>query len=139
MASLRAQRIVHQAVDGMTPRPTLRRTGLRPVGACVADERSAGGRVQVRVTYQLTGVPGSVARELVRQARDAWVERGYEFQGKDGDWADPFPCVSMRTPGDDFWMTALTGVLDKGKGEGLAAISVTSPCFAAGSPASGGS
>lgn len=105
----------------MTPRPTLRRTGLRPVGACVADEHSAGGRVQVR------------------QARDAWVERGYEFQGKDGDWADPFPSVSMRTPGDDFWMTALTGVVDRAKGEGMAAISVTSPCFAAGSPASGGS
>ncbi|MGA5319848.1 hypothetical protein ACPCIU_05360 [Streptomyces seoulensis] len=105
----------------------------------MADAHSAGERVQVRLTYQLTGVPGSVARKLVRQARDAWVKRGYEVQGKDGDWSDPFPSVSMRTPGDDFWMTALTGVLDKAKGEGLAAVSVTSPCFAAGSASSGGS
>lgn len=38
----------------------------------------------------------------------------------------------MRTVPDDFWMTALTGVVDKAKGEGLAAITVTSPCFGAG-------
>ncbi|MGC4995802.1 hypothetical protein [Streptomyces sp. DT195] len=130
-ATDRAEEVVQEAVAGMSPKPTLRRTGLRPLGACVADEHSAGERVQVRLTYQLTGVPGKDAKKLVRQARDAWVKRGYEFQGSDGDWSDPFPSVSMRTVPDDFWMTALTGVLDKAKQEGLAAISVTSPCFAA--------
>lgn len=44
-ATPRAQQIVHQAVDRMTPRPTLRRTGIRPLGACVADAHSAGERV----------------------------------------------------------------------------------------------
>ncbi|MEV5340732.1 hypothetical protein AB0K93_20005 [Streptomyces sp. NPDC052676] len=91
--------------------------------------------MQVRLTYQLTGVPGGAAKELVRQARDAWVKRGYKFQSSDADWSDPFPSVSMRTVPDDFWMTALTGVVDRAKGEGLAAISVTSPCFAADSVA----
>ncbi|MFF9392674.1 hypothetical protein [Streptomyces griseoluteus] len=130
-ATDRAEEVVQEAVAGMSPKPTLRRTGLRPLGACVADEHSAGERVQVRLTYQLTGVPGQDAKKLVRQARDAWVERGYKFQSSDGDWTDPFPSVSMRTVPDDFWMTALTGVLDKAKQEGLAAISVTSPCFEA--------
>ncbi|MFF8725560.1 hypothetical protein ACF073_03575 [Streptomyces sp. NPDC015171] len=139
-ATERAEEIIRQAVDGMSPKPTLKRTGLAPVGACVADDHSAGERQQVALSYQLTGVPGSEAKKLVRQARDAWVKRGYEFQGSDGDWSDPFPSVSMRTVPDDFWMTALTGVVDKAKGEGLAAISVTSPCFAAdGSGGSGGS
>ncbi|MGA5037924.1 hypothetical protein ACPCA8_12780 [Streptomyces capoamus] len=130
-ASARAEEIVHQAVEGMSPRPTLKRTGLRPLGACVArDDGGPDDRVQYRLTYQLTGVPGSDAKALVRQARDAWVKLGYKFQSEDGDWSDPFPSVSMRTEPDDFWMTALTGVVNRAKGEGLAAISVTSPCFA---------
>ncbi|MER6571901.1 hypothetical protein ABT288_38430 [Streptomyces sp. NPDC001093] len=132
-ATKRAEEIIHQAVDGMSPKPTLKRTGLAPVGACVADDHSAGERQQVALSYQLTGVPGTEARKLVRQARDAWVKRGYKFQGSDADWSDPFPSVSMRTVPDDFWMSALTGVVDKAKGEGLAAITVTSPCFAANS------
>ncbi|MGW7253945.1 hypothetical protein [Streptomyces sp. NPDC054834] len=127
----RAEEVIHEAVDGMSPKPTLKRTGLSPVGACVADDHSSGERRQVALTYQLTGVPGSAAKKLVRQARDAWVKKGYKFQNSDGDWSDPFPSVSMRTVPDDFWMTALTGIVDKAKGEGLAAISVTSPCFAA--------
>ncbi|MEU7055154.1 hypothetical protein [Streptomyces sp. NPDC046197] len=130
-ATKRAEEIIHQAVDGMSPKPTLKRTGLTPVGACVADDHSAGERQQVTLSYQLTGVPGTEAKTLVRQARDAWVKRGYKFQSSDADWSDSFPSVSMRTVSDDFWMTALTGVVDKAKGEGLAAISVTSPCFAA--------
>jgi hypothetical protein len=131
-AMRRAEEIVHEAVDGMTPKPTLKRTGMSPVGACVADDHSAGERRQVALSYQLTGVPGADAKKLVRQARDAWVKLGYKFQSSDGDWSEPFPSVSMRTVPDDFWMTALTGVVDKAKGEGLAAISVTSPCFVAG-------
>ncbi|WP_018564793.1 hypothetical protein [Streptomyces sp. PsTaAH-124] len=130
-ASKRAEAIVHEAVDGMSPRPALKRTPLRQLGPCLADEHSSGERVQVRLTYQLTGVPGGAAKKLVRQARDAWVERGYPFQDADADWSQPFPSVSMRTVPDDFWMTALTGVVDRAKGDGLAAISVTSPCFAA--------
>ncbi|MGW2614410.1 hypothetical protein [Streptomyces sp. NPDC001500] len=130
-ASKRAEEVVHQAVDGMSPKPTLKRTGLRPLGACVAsDDGGSDDRVQYRLTYQLIGVPGSKAKTLVRQARDAWVKLGYKFQSSDADWSDPFPSVSMRTEPDDFWMTALTGVVDRAKGEGLAAISVTSPCFA---------
>jgi hypothetical protein len=132
-ATQRAEEVVHQAVDGMSPRPVLKRTGLRPVGPCLADDHSSGERVQVRITYQLTEVPGDAAKKLVRQARNSWVKRGYEFQGSDADWSDPFPSVSMRTVPDDFWMTALTGVVDRAKGEGLAAISVTSPCFDANS------
>ncbi len=130
-ATDRAEAIVHEAVDGMSPKPTLKRTPLESLGPCLADDNSSGKRMQAHVTYQLTGVPGSAAKKLVRQARDAWVKRGYTFQNSDGDWSDPFPSVSMRTVPDDFWMTALTGVVDRAKGEGLAAISVTSPCFAA--------
>lgn len=130
-AAARAEEIVHEAVDGMSPEPTLKRTGLRPLGACVArDDGGAEDRVQYRLTYQLTGVPGSKAKALVRHARDAWVKLGYKFQSSDADWSEAFPSVSMRTEPDDFWMTALTGVVDRAKGEGLAAISVTSPCFA---------
>ncbi|MEU3029264.1 hypothetical protein ACPCBC_18530 [Streptomyces incarnatus] len=59
----------------MSPEPTLQRTGLNPVGACLADDHSAGERRPVTLSYRLTGV------------------------------------------------------VDKAKGEGLAAITVTSPCF----------
>ncbi|MFF8638701.1 hypothetical protein ACF052_31355 [Streptomyces pilosus] len=130
-ATQRAEEVIHEAVDEMSPQPVLKRTGLRPVGPCLADEHSTGERVQVRITYQLTEVPGHVAKSLVRQARDAWVNRGYDFQSADADWSDAFPAVHMRTVPDDFWMTALTGVVDRAAGDGLAAISVTSPCFAA--------
>ncbi|MCT7355119.1 hypothetical protein N4P33_23625 [Streptomyces sp. 15-116A] len=129
-AMKRAEEVVHEAVDGMSPKPTLKRDGMEPVGPCAADYHTTRQRKQVRIAYQLTGVPGNAAKKLVRQARDAWVARGYEFQVSDGDWSDPFPDVSMRTVPDDFWMTALTGVVDRKKGEGLAAITVTSPCFA---------
>ncbi len=57
------------------------------------------------------------------------MKKGYKFQSSDADWSDPFPTVSMRTDRDDFWMDAITGVVDKEKGEGLASIGVTSPCF----------
>ncbi|WP_237409175.1 hypothetical protein [Streptomyces sp. M2CJ-2] len=129
-ATKRAEEVIHQAVDGMSPQPTLKRTGLRSVGPCLADDHATGERVQVHITYQLTDVPGDAAKKLVRQARDVWVKHGYEFQGSDADWSAPFPSVSMRTVPDDFWMTALTGVVDRAKTEGLASVSVTSPCFA---------
>ncbi|MBP2049288.1 hypothetical protein J2Z21_002219 [Streptomyces griseochromogenes] len=67
-ATKRAEEIIHQAVDGMSPKPILRRTGLRPVGACVADEHSAGERQQVSLSYQLTGVPGTEALQQVPMA-----------------------------------------------------------------------
>ncbi|WP_189978688.1 hypothetical protein [Streptomyces capoamus] len=128
-ATRRAEEIIHQAVDGMSPEPTLERVPLAPIGACLADEHSSGERVQVQLTYRLSGVPGSAAKQLVRQARDAWVKRGYAFQSSDADWNDPYPTVSMRTERDDFWMDAITGVMDKEKGTGVASLGVTSPCF----------
>ncbi|BCM68839.1 MULTISPECIES: hypothetical protein [Streptomyces] len=130
-AMKRAEEIIHQAVDGMSPKPTLKRVGPVPIGACVArDDGGSDDRVQLSLTYQLTGVPAGQAKSLVRQARDAWVKRGYKFQSSDADWSDPFPTVSMRTEPDDFWMDAITGVLDRAKGTGVASIGVTSPCFA---------
>ncbi|MEU2687730.1 hypothetical protein ABZ654_28375 [Streptomyces hygroscopicus] len=136
-ATKRAEEIIHQAVDGMSPKPTLKRSGPVPVGPCVADDHGSDDRLQLSLSYDLTGVPGSAAKKLVRQARDAWVKQGYTFQDSDEDWSKPFPKVNMRTEPDDFWMDAVTGVVDRAKGEGLASIGVTSPCFApAGEPAS---
>ncbi|MEU3371871.1 hypothetical protein ABZ734_15555 [Streptomyces sp. NPDC006660] len=130
-AIARAEEILHQAVDGMTPRPTLKAVRRASVGPCLADDESEDGRVQVRLGYQLAGVPGAQAKDLVKQAREAWRKRGYEFQSPDAarDRTGPFPSVFMRTPSDDFWMDATTGVVDRASGEGLAAITVTSPCF----------
>ncbi|MGW7460782.1 hypothetical protein [Streptomyces sp. NPDC054797] len=127
----RAEEIIHQAVDGMSPKPTLERMGHAPVGACIArnDSRS-DDRVQVTVVYKLTGVPGAEAQNLVRQGRDAWLKQGYKRNTSgEVDWSTPFPTVYMRTGPDDFWMDAVTGVLDRAKGEGLASLKVTSPCF----------
>ncbi|MFF9401574.1 hypothetical protein [Streptomyces sp. NPDC014744] len=127
----RAEEIIQQAVASMSPKPTLERMGPQPVGACIArDDHGPDDRVQVTVAYKLTGVPGTEARNLVRQARDAWLKQGYKYNssGKD-DWSGPFPSVYMRTEPDDFWMDALTGVVDRAKGEGLASLGVTSPCF----------
>lgn len=129
-AARRAEEIIHQAVDGMSPKPTLKRIGPAPVGPCIArDDHGSDNRLQISLSYQLTGVPGSVAKKLVRQARDAWVMQGHKFQSSDADWSKPFPSVRMRTVSDDFWMDAVTGVVDRAKGEGLASIGVTSPCF----------
>lgn len=127
----RAEEIIHQAVDGMSPKPKLERIGPAPVGACIArDDHGPDDRLQVSLTYKLTGVPGSKAKSLVRQATDAWVKLGYKFQSSDPDWSKPFPNVSMRTVSDDFWMDAVTGVVNRATGEGLASVGVTSPCFA---------
>ncbi|WP_258382477.1 hypothetical protein [Streptomyces sp. NTH33] len=126
----RAEEIIHQAVDGMSPKPKLEQIGPTPVGACIArDDHGPDDRLQVSLTYKLTEVPGSRAKLLVRQARDAWVKLGYKFLSSDADWSKPFPQVSMRTEPDDFWMDAVTGVVDRATGEGLASIGVTSPCF----------
>ncbi|MCX4458720.1 hypothetical protein OOK58_43195 [Streptomyces sp. NBC_01728] len=43
----------------------------------------------------------------------------------------------MRTEPDGFWMDAITGVVDRATGEGLASVSVTSPCFLPGSGMTG--
>ncbi|MCX4797192.1 hypothetical protein OG497_24680 [Streptomyces sp. NBC_01242] len=127
----RAEEIINQAVDGMSPKPTLERMGHAPVGSCIArDDHGPDDRVQVTVAYKLTGVPGPEAQNLVRQARDAWLKQGYKYNSSgEVDWAGPFPTVYMRTEPDDFWMDAMTGVLDRAKGEGLASLGVTSPCF----------
>ncbi|MFK0049658.1 hypothetical protein ACIQU4_37275 [Streptomyces sp. NPDC090741] len=127
----RAEEIIHQAVDGMSPQPTLERMGNAPVGACIArDDHGPDDRVQVTLVYKLTGVPGSEAQNLVRQARDAWLKQGYKYNTSgEVDWASPFPTVYMRTEPDDFWMDAVTGVMDRAKGEGVASVKVTSPCF----------
>ncbi|MGW7527627.1 hypothetical protein [Streptomyces sp. NPDC054783] len=129
-ATKRAEEIIHQAVDGMSPKPKLEQIGPTPVGACIArDDGGPDDRLQVSLAYKLTGVPGSKAKSLVRQARDAWVKLGYKFQSSDADWSKPFPHVNMRTEPDDFWMDAITGVVNRATGDGLASIGVTSPCF----------
>ncbi|MEV5510508.1 hypothetical protein [Streptomyces orinoci] len=99
-ATERAQQIIHQAVDGMSPKPTLKLSEGPSVGSCLArEEHGHDDRVQLTVTYQLTGVPGTQAKVLVKRARDAWVKQGYRFQSStaDGKWSDPFPFVNMRT------------------------------------------
>lgn len=127
----RAEEIVHQAVDGMSPNPTLERTGPETVGPCIArDDHGPDDRLQVTLFYKLTGVPGSEAKSLVLQARDAWLKQGYKYNSSNKeDMSGPFPWVSMRTEPDDFWMEGITGVLDRTKGEGLATLKVRSPCF----------
>ncbi|MEW2490250.1 hypothetical protein [Streptomyces sp. NPDC048411] len=127
----RAEEIIHQAVDGMSPKPTLERIGPQPVGPCIArDDHGPDDRVQVTLAYKLTGVPGVEAKNLVRQARDAWLKQGYKYNSSgEDDWSGPFPSVYMRTEPDDFWMDAITGVVDRAKGAGLASLKVTSPCF----------
>ncbi|MGW3658373.1 hypothetical protein ACWD6R_22980 [Streptomyces sp. NPDC005151] len=86
--------------------------------------------MQVTIAYKLTGVPGAEAKDLVWQARDAWLKQGYKYNSSgEVDWSGPFPSVYMRTEPDDFWMDAVTGVVDRAKGEGLASLKVTSPCF----------
>ncbi|MCF3178867.1 hypothetical protein IPZ70_02720 [Streptomyces polychromogenes] len=136
----RAEEIIRQAVDGMSLKPTLERVGPQPVGPCLArDDHGPDDRVQVTLAYKLTGVPGSEAQNLVRQARDAWLKQGYKYTSGEDNWSSPFPAVFMRTEPDDFWMDAMTGVLDRAKGEGLASLTVTSPCFLAPGKASGAS
>ncbi|MFD7491357.1 hypothetical protein ACFV8T_02910 [Streptomyces sp. NPDC059832] len=127
----RAEEIIHQAVDDMSPKPTLERTGPETIGPCIArDDHGPDDRLQVTLFYKLTGVPGAEARNLVLQARDAWLKQGYKYNSSDKeDMSGPFPWVSMRTEPDDFWMEGITGVLDRTKGEGLATLKVRSPCF----------
>ncbi|MGW2084868.1 hypothetical protein [Streptomyces sp. NPDC001880] len=127
----RAEEIIHQAAYDMSPKPTLERTGPETVGPCIArDDHGSDARLQVTLFYKLTGVPGSEAKNLVLQARDAWLKQGYKYNSSDKeDMSGPFPWVSMRTEPDDFWMEGITGVLDRTKGEGLATLKVRSPCF----------
>ncbi|MGW7460781.1 hypothetical protein [Streptomyces sp. NPDC054797] len=127
----RAEEIIHQAVDAMSPPPTLERFGPATVGPCIArDDSRSDDRLQVTLFYKLTGVPGTEARNLVLQARDAWLKQGYTYNSSDEeDMSGPFPWVSMRTEPDDFRMEGITGVLDRARGEGLATLKVTSPCF----------
>ncbi|MFB6776723.1 hypothetical protein ACFCX0_04670 [Streptomyces sp. NPDC056352] len=127
----RAEEIINQAVDGMSPKPTLERTGPETIGPCIArDDHGHDDRLQVTLFYKLNGVPGTEAKSLVRQARDAWLKQGYKYNSSNkGDMSDAFPWVSMRTEPDDFWMEGITGVLDRAKGEGLATLKVRSPCF----------
>ncbi|MFE2284150.1 hypothetical protein ACFXDJ_08255 [Streptomyces sp. NPDC059443] len=137
-AVARADEIMQEAVAGMSPKPALKLSGSRSAGSCLS-EFGTTDRWQVTFSYQLMGVPGSAGKQLVRQARDAWVARGYTFESEktDGDWSKPDTYVSMRTQGDDFRMTAGNGVTDETTGDGIAYLTVDSPCFpkpASGSP-----
>ncbi|MGW7786330.1 hypothetical protein ACWGKX_01830, partial [Streptomyces tricolor] len=68
-AMKRAEEIIHQAVDGMSPKPTLKRVGPVPIGACVArDDGGSDDRVQLSLTYQLTGVGGGGGGGAARRA-----------------------------------------------------------------------
>ncbi|OLZ64631.1 hypothetical protein AVW11_18525 [Streptomyces amritsarensis] len=127
----RAEEIIRQAVDTMSPQPTLERFGPATIGPCIArDDSRNDDRLQATLFYKLTGVPGTDAKNLVLQARDAWLKQGYKYNSSnEEDMSGPFPWVSMRTEPDDFWMEAITGVLDRAKGEGLATLKVVSPCF----------
>ncbi|MDJ0384154.1 hypothetical protein [Streptomyces sp. G-G2] len=129
-AITRAEEIAHQALGAMSPKPLPKRDGRYGVGACLADS-GPSEREQVHISYRLEGVPGSVSQQLVRQARDAWVAQGYKFKTEsgDGDWSKPDPYVSMRTVPDDFWMELEVSVRDKATGDGVAYITVTSPCY----------
>lgn len=126
----RAEELVQQALGAMSPKPTLKRDGRYGADACLADT-GASDRRQVQISYRFEGVPGSAGRQLVRQARDAWVALGYKFQSaeSDGDWADPGTNVHMRTEPDDYWMTLGNSVTDRTTGDGVAYITVTSPCY----------
>ncbi|SHK96307.1 hypothetical protein [Streptomyces yunnanensis] len=127
----RAEEIIHQAVSEMSSKPTLKPAG-NWTGTCLAyDDHRPDDRVQVHRAYRLTGVAGSEAKKLVRQARDAWVKHGYKFTSEDadGDWSDPFPSVHVRTVSDDYSVEAIAGVVDRKTGDGLTSIVVTSPCF----------
>ncbi|MEU3217355.1 hypothetical protein [Streptomyces sp. NPDC006971] len=127
----RAEEIIRQAVDGMSPKPVLERTGPEAVGPCIArDDHGPDDRLQVTLFYKLTGVPGAEAKNLVLQARDAWLKQGYEYDSSDKeDMSGPYPWVSMRTELNDFWMEGITGILDRAKGEGIATLKVRSACF----------
>ncbi|MER6317401.1 hypothetical protein ABT237_27085 [Streptomyces sp. NPDC001581] len=127
----RAEQIIRQAVDTMSPQPTLERFGPATIGPCIArDDSRSDDRLQATLFYKLTGVPGTEARNLVLQARDAWLKQGYKYNSSnEEDMSGPFPWVSMRTEPDDFWMEGITGVVDRAKGEGLATLKVVSPCF----------
>ncbi|MFB7180659.1 hypothetical protein ACFCYI_23510 [Streptomyces sp. NPDC056257] len=126
----RAQQIVQQAVAGLSPQPTLQPGGTQGPGACLADY-GASKRSQVIHRYQLKNVPGSAAKDLLGQIRDAWVAQGYKFKSKEGegDWTKPDPYISMRTEPDDFWMSGGVGITNAATGEGIAYITVTSPCY----------
>lgn len=126
----RAEELVQQALVPMSPKPTLKRDGRYGADACLADS-GASDRRQVHISYRFEGVPGSAGRQLVRQARDAWVTLGYKFQSaeSDGNWSDPATSVHMRTEPDDYWMTIGNSVTDKTTGDGVAYITVTSPCY----------
>lgn len=124
----RARQIIHQATGHMTPRPTFELLN-RSIGKCLdPTDDGSENRAQVRLSYWLKEVPGNVPASLVKQARDAWVAIGYRVT-QDGRWSDPFPTVNLRSVPDDFWMEATAGALKSGSTEGLASISVTSPCF----------
>lgn len=115
----------------MSPKPRLKGSAQRPSAhASPGVTADPDDRIQVMLSYEVTDVPGRDAKSLVRQARDAWVKRGYKFQSSDANWSQSFPIVNMRTEPDDFWMDAITGVVDREKGKGLATITVASPCFA---------
>ncbi|MGW6978658.1 hypothetical protein ACWGE1_04240 [Streptomyces sp. NPDC054932] len=126
----RAEQIVQQAVAGLSPQPALQQNGAKGPGACLADY-GVSKRAQVIHRYQLTKVPGSAAKDLLGQVRDAWVAQGYKFKSKEGegDWSKPDPYISMRTEPDDFWMSGGIGITNEATGEGIAYITVTSPCY----------
>ncbi|MFF1490969.1 hypothetical protein [Streptomyces sp. NPDC058304] len=128
-ARMRAEEIAQQAVAGMSPKPTLRQDHYSSSGCTT--EFGTAKLDQVSVDYRLEGVPPSAARDLVRQARDAWVALGYKFQskGSDGDWSDPAAAVFMHTRPDDFSLSAQNSITDRSTGDGIAYITVRSPCY----------
>ena len=123
-ASTRAQQILHQTADAITPRPTLET--YQPgsgTGPCLVNPNDTSDkRVQVTLTYWLRGITTQNNASVAQQILHYWKHAGYAITDTRGI-GTASPDIFAGTPSDDFLISLQTSA------NGAMSIGASSPCI----------
>src|ERR1017187_7446383 len=123
-AGTRAQQILRETADAITPRPTLETDQLLSgTDPCLINPNDTSDkRVQVTLAYWLRGISPQDNASVAQQVLRYWRHKGYAISSTKGLRTDA-PSVYGATPSDDFLISLETS------SNGAMFIGTTSPCI----------
>ena len=122
-ATTRAQQILRETADAITPPPTLEINNLLSgTGPCLAESSDSDKQVQVALSYWLRGIPPRENADIGRQILHYWKHKGYAITSTKGVGTGS-PTIAGGTVSDDFLISLQTS------SNGTMFIGTTSPCI----------
>jgi hypothetical protein len=122
-ATARAEQILQETADALTPRPTLEVNKLLSgTGPCLAESSDSSKQVQVALSYWLRGIPTQDNSNIGQQILHYWKHKGYAISSTKGV-GTASPTIAGGTVSDDFLISLQTS------SNGAMFIGTTSPCL----------